>query len=532
MNAKKSIWTVAMILLALFAGFIAGLFAPQLLPLRRFIFDDTYKIDAVLDIISQDYVDEVNIASLTETVLPKITGELDPHTVYIPADELNEVQEDIDGEFAGIGVEYIILSDTIVVLNTVGGGPAQQAGIMSGDRIIAADNFTFIGVADLEEATRKTLRGNAGTSVNIQIKRPGTDSVLSYNIIRQYVPVTTVKAAYRVAEGTGLIKIYDCFSANTYSEFINAMAKLLNLGCTKFIVDLRGNGGGVMDAAVNICNELLPAQSIIVYAEGRAFPRQLIQANGLGTLQNNPIVVLVDQFSASASEIIAGAVQDNDRGLIIGRRTFGKGLIQNQIILPDSSALRLTVARYFTPSGRNIQRKYEMGKTDEYNNEWLERFSNGEEFEQDSVKQDETMLFHTKQGREVYGGGGITPDIFIPLDTASLTSYFISLNNKNIFRQFAGTYADINRARLNAFKTYTEMWDYLKTQPLLYELTHFAEQYGIKRRTNLINASANSILRITYAHILQNFFGEEIFFIVYLEGDTMIKKAVEILNDN
>jgi carboxyl-terminal processing protease len=527
MSAKFSSKAIIFILLALLAGFFAGLFVPKLPSIRKFF--PTDKISLVLKIIGQDYVDEIDTDELSEKALPKILGELDPHSVYIPAYELKEIQEDMDGEFAGIGVEYIILSDTMVVLNTFKGGPAEQAGILPGDRIIAADSVNFTAADNQENEIRNMLRGAAGEPVSITIKRAGADSVRSYSIVRQYVPIMTVKAAYKVAEGVGLIKIYDNFSANTYNEFINAIAKLLYQGCTKFIIDLRGNAGGVMDAAINICNELLPEGSQIVYAEGNAFPRQSVQANGLGTLQKNPVVVLVDQFSASASEIVAGAIQDNDRGLVIGRRTFGKGLVQNQIELPDGSAFRLTVARYFTPSGRNIQRKYELGKADEYNQEWVDRLADDAAEEEESEPSD-TLLFYTKNGRKVYGGGGIAPDILTPVDNAELTSYFINLENKDIFRLFAGTYSDTNRDKLKGFKTYKEMLTFLKTQPILYEITHFAEKYGVKRRTTLINTSANSVLRVTYAYILNNFFGEETFFIAYLEGDAEIQRAIEELS--
>jgi carboxyl-terminal processing protease len=517
-------------LLALLIGFIAGGFlAKQSFMSRFFQPESNNKIDLLLDIIDNTYVDEVSTRDLTEKVIPKFMAELDPHSVYIPADELTELKEDIEGQFAGVGIEYCIIADTMVVLNNIKGGPAEQAGLMAGDRIVTVNNLKFAGSDFSEEKARNNLRGSSGTVVQLQIRRQNEDSLLNYSIIRRNIPLTTVKAYYKLTDDIGLIKIYDSFSANTYNEFIKAMAHLLAQGCSKFIVDLRGNSGGVVDAAVNICNEFLPAGNPIVYAEGNAFPRKEIQANGLGSLQENPLVVLVDQFSASASEIVAGAIQDNDRGLIIGRRTFGKGLIQNQIELSDSSAVRLTIARYFTPSGRNIQRKYELGKADEYNEEFLDRFSDGEEFHEDSIHQNEKQLFYTKEGRKVYGGGGIMPDIFVPLDTAEITSYYIHLDSKNIFRQYSGEYSDINRAKLSEFKDYNSMIDYLKTQPVLYDITHFAEKYGIKRRTNLINISSRSILRTTYAQIIGNFFGEETSFIVAMEGDPIIIKAVETL---
>jgi carboxyl-terminal processing protease len=307
------------------------------------------------------------------------------------------------------------------------------------------------------------------------------------------------------------------------------MARLMNKGCKSFIIDLRMNKGGSFDAAIKICNEFLPRGRAIVYTEGKSFPREDVIANGSGTLQDNPIVILMDQMSASASEIVAGAIQDNDRGLVIGRRSFGKGLVQNQIEFPDGSAFRLTIARYFTPSGRNIQRKYELGKVDEYNQEWFDRLSNGEEFHEDSINFVTSSLYHTRTGRTVYGGGGIMPDVFVPLDTTELTSYYLHLENKNIFSYYAFTYSDTNRDKLRKFTNQEDMLAYLKSQYLLYDIVRLAEEKGIKRRTALINISSNKILNTTYAYILRNFFGEEALFTTILNNDLMVKKAVEVI---
>ncbi|MDR0686142.1 MAG: S41 family peptidase [Dysgonamonadaceae bacterium] len=529
---KKNFKILGYTLLALLVGFIAGELLSRQSLMHGFFQPESNKISLLLDIIDNAYVDEVSIHDLTEQVMPKLMAELDPHSAYIPADEFAELKADMEGQFAGVGIEYCAIADTMVVLNIIKGGPAEQAGLMPGDRIITVNNLKFTGDNFSEEKIRNNLRGSEGITVQLQIQRRGENSLLNYSVVRRNIPLTTIKAYYKISDNIGLIKIYDSFSANTYNEFIKAMAHLLSQGCSKFIIDLRSNSGGVIDAAVNICNEFLSAGSPIVYAEGNAFPREEIQANGLGSLQENPLVILVDQFSASASEIVAGAIQDNDRGLIIGRRTFGKGLIQNQIELSDSSAVRLTIARYFTPSGRNIQRKYELGKAEEYNEEFLDRFSDGEEFHEDSVHQNEQQLFYTKKGRKVYGGGGVMPDIFVPLDTAEITSYYINLDRNNIFRQYSGEYSDANRVKLSEFKDHNSMLDYLKTQPILYDITHFAEKYGIKRRSNLINISSRSILRTTYAQILGNFFGEETFFVVAMEGDPIIGRAVEILNNN
>ena len=354
-----------------------------------------------------------------------------------------------------------------------------------------------------------------------------------YTLAKAYIPIRSVKAAYEISEGIGIIKIYDTFTHTTYDEFIRAMAQLLNKGCQSFIIDLRMNKGGSFDAAINICNEFLLQGQRIVYTEGKFYPKEFVSANGLGTLQNHQIVVLIDEISASASEIVAGAIQDNDRGLIIGRRSFGKGLVQRQIELSDGSAIRLTIARYFTPSGRNIQRKYEMGKSAEYNKEWIERLSNGEGFYEDSVLLNTSSLYYTLNGRNVYGEGGIMPDIFVPRDTAELTSYYINLENKDIFYQFAFEYSDANRRKLNEFKNSEDMLNFLKAQPLLYNIIQYAETKGIKKRSSLINISSCQILNTIYAGILQNFFGEEAYFSVVLNNDKMVKKAIqEIQKEN
>jgi carboxyl-terminal processing protease len=517
---------------ALVVGLAAGVFLSEWFSLRGFSRGTGNKIDVLLDIVESSYVDDVSAGDLTELVIPKFMAELDPHSVYIPAVEFAELRADTEGQFTGIGIEYCIISDTMVVMNTIRGGPAEHAGIMAGDRIVGVDDLKFTGNDYSEEKARANLRGKVGTSVRVKVHRRDVDSLFNFRLVRRNIPLSTVKVYCKIADGIGFIKIYDSFSVNTYNEFIKAIARLNSEQCSAFIIDLRGNSGGIVDAAVNICNELLSAGSLIVYAEGNSFPREYIQANGLGSLQGYPLVILVDEFSASASEIVAGAIQDNDRGLIIGRRTFGKGLIQEQIELPDSSAVRLTIARYFTPSGRNIQRRYEMGKAKEYNEGFIERFSGGGDFDGDSIDRDEGQEYYTKEGRKVYGGGGITPDILVTLDTAEITSYYINLDRKHIFRQYAGEYSDANRARLNEFKDYRLMLDYLRTQPVLYDITHFAERHGIKRRTNLINISSRSILRQTHAMIVGNFFGEEAAFLVAMEGDPMIRKAVEALKKN
>ncbi|GHV20714.1 peptidase S41 [Clostridia bacterium] len=487
------------------------------------------KINVILDIINEDYVDPVNMKDITEGAIRNIVNELDPHSTYITDSDLPGINNDMDGYFGGIGVDYFLHKDTIVVMNLTHGGPSSQAGLMPGDRIVTVDDSVFSGSDITEEKIMKTLRGPIGSPVKLGIRRNFSDPVIEYTIQRSEILMTTVKAAYEVKKGIGFIKIYDKFSHTTYDEFVQAMTKLVARGCTSFIIDLRTNSGGSYEAAIKIINEFLPAGRMIVYAEGKSFPRTESISDGSGNLPYNPVVILMDQMSASASEIVAGAIQDNDRGLIIGRRSFGKGLVQNQIALSDGSAVRLTIARYYTPSGRNIQRKYELGKSVAYNQDWLDQFNNGESFYEDSIKIDTTEVYKTIHGRTVYGNGGIIPDIFIPVDTAHLSSYYINLENKGIFNRFAFEYSDKHRTILSQFKDYSSMLTYLKTQLTLEDMVRYAEENGVKKRTFQIYRSANQILNTTYACILSNFFGDNVFYQVYLSNDPVIARAVQAI---
>jgi len=530
MGSKKTTWgIIILVVISLICGIFIGNFISGKSFGRRLFISPNNKINVILDIINEDYVDLVNLKDITEDAITNIIKELDPHSNYISSDELQDVNNDMEGHFGGIGAEFFLNKDTIVLTNIIHGGPSSQAGLLAGDRIVYVNDSLFVGENITEEKSLSTLRGPINTSVKLGIKRAFSDEILQYTIKRGEIPITTVKAAYEVEKGIGLIKIYDKFSQTTYNEFVQAMTKLVAIGCNSFIIDLRMNSGGSFDAAIKIVNEFLPAGRMIVYAEGKSFPRIKSIADGSGNLPENQVVILMDQLSASASEIIAGAIQDNDRGLIIGRRSFGKGLVQNQIELSDGSAVRLTIARYYTPSGRNIQRKYELGKTDEYNQEWINQLNNGEGFYSDSIKLDTTVAYRTFKGRTVYGGGGIMPDIFVPIDTAHLSSYYISLENKSIFSKFAFDYSDKNRSLLNEFKDYPSMLEYLQAQPILSEITRFAEENGIRRRSYLINRSANQILTSTYACILGNFFGDDAFYPVYMHNDPVIAKAIEAI---
>ncbi|MDR0681718.1 MAG: PDZ domain-containing protein [Dysgonamonadaceae bacterium] len=530
MGAKKTTWQIATsIAVSLIIGILIGNFISGKSLGRSLFLTPNNKINVILDIINEDYVDPINLKEMTEGAIVNIINELDPHSNYIPGSELQTVNVDMEGHFGGIGASFFIHKDTIVITNLVYGGPSSQAGLLPGDRIIYVNDSLFTGPEITEDKILNTLRGPVGSTVKLGIQRDFSDAIITYRIKRNNILLTTVKAFYEVKKGIGFIKIYDKFSHSTYDEFMQAATKLIAQGCTSFILDLRMNSGGSFEVAGKIINEFLPADRMIVYAEGKSFPRIETISDGSGIFPENQLVVLIDQMSASASEIVAGAIQDNDRGLIIGRRSFGKGLVQNQIELSDGSAVRLTIARYYTPSGRNIQRKYQLGKSDEYNQEWINRINSGEGFYEDSVKIDKSLVYNTISGRPVYGNGGIMPDIFVPIDTTHLSTYYINLNNKDIFNKFAFEYSDKNRKILNTFKDHLSMLEYLKTQPVLYEIVRFAEENGVKKRTFMINRYSNQILLTTYACILSNFFGDEAFYQVYLSDDPVIAKAIEAI---
>ncbi|MCC8146137.1 MAG: S41 family peptidase [Bacteroidales bacterium] len=533
MGSKKTTWwIICSVAISLIIGIVIGNFISGKSFGRKLFMTPNNKVSVILDIINQDYVDAVNMKDLTENAINNIIKELDPHSSYISGKELQSINEDMEGHFGGLGVTPYLFEDTLIVLNIVHGGPASQVGLMPGDRIVFADDSLLVGKDITDEFILNTFRGPIGTSVKLGIKRNSpeyADQILEYTITRGDIPIRTIQAAYEAYEGIGIIKIYDKFSHTTYDEFIQAITKLSAKGCHSFIIDLRMNGGGSLDAAINIANEFLPAGRMIVYAEGKSFPRMESISDGSGNFPENTVVILMDQMSASASEVVAGALQDNDRAIIMGRRSFGKGLVQNQIELSDNSALRLTIARYFTPSGRNIQRKYTLGKSDEYNQDWINQLSNGEGFHQDSLKIDTTLMYETFHGRTVYGGGGIIPDIFIPIDTTHLTSYFLKMENHGIFEKFAFQYFDKNLHLRDEYKDYMSMLEYLKTQPIFSELIRFADMNGIRRCSTQISRSENQIMTTAYARILQNFFGDEAFYTIQLQNDPMVEKAVQTI---
>ena len=486
------------------------------------------KINALLRIVNDSYVDTMNMEDMVEKTMPLILSELDPHSSYIPAKNLEEVNSELKGHFSGIGIQFTIKDDTIHVNSVIPGGPSEKVGLMAGDRIIEVDDSAFVGKKVTNSEAMKRLKGEKGSEVKLGIFRPGEPETLHFTIIRGDIPVKSVDAAYMIDGKWGFVKV-NKFGETTYPELLFALAKLNQENMQGLIVDLRGNTGGYMAAAIQMVNEFLPANKLIVYTEGRKFPRENYTSNGTGSSQSLPIVVLVDEGSASASEIFAGAIQDNDRGTIIGRRSFGKGLVQQPIEFNDGSAIRLTIARYHTPSGRCIQKPYEKGKGAEYEMDLLTRYEHGEFFSADSIKQNENEVYYTGLGRKVYGGGGIMPDIFVPHDTLGMTSYFRMAANRGLIIRYAFDYTDQNRNKLMEYKTEEEMSNYLKTQNLLVKFAKWAEKKGLKRRNNMLITSKELFETSIYGNIIYNMLGMEEYIKYLNRTDNTVLKAVEVL---
>lgn len=484
------------------------------------------KIDMLLSLIDMQYVDTVDRFELTEKIIPDILSNLDPHSVYIPEDELQIVNDDLGSSFSGIGIQFNIQRDTIMVISVIRGGPSEKAGLMPGDRIVTVDDSSFVGKSINSDKAVKKLRGPKNTKVKVGIKRFGTDEVFDYTITRGDIPTNSVDASYLIEKNIGFIKVGK-FGSATYDEFVEALIKLKMKGAEKFIIDLRENSGGYLQSAIFMINEFLKSGEMIVYTEGKAQKREDAIADGSGEFQDAPIVVLIDEWSASASEIFAGAIQDNDRGTVIGRRSFGKGLVQEQIPMRDGSAVRLTIARYYTPSGRCIQKPYD--DIDKYEKEVLERYVNGE-LDSDSVRNpQDTVKYYTKNGRVVYGGGGITPDIIITRDTIGVSPYYIKLHNTGTLYEYAFRYVDGKRKELSAMSA-AELYKYLDKEPL----AQLAMEYGTaKKITTTLPVKKETkelIQQRVKEYVVKDVLDDEAYFTILNQNDNIIKAALKELN--
>lgn len=486
------------------------------------------KISGLLDIVRSRYVDSLSMDSLIEQAIPKVLAGLDPHSVYIPAKDFESANEELEGSFSGIGVQFNIQNDTVMIVDVISGGPSERLGLLAGDRIVEINDTAFVGKSVTNDGVMKGLRGKKGSSVKLGVKRSTSKTLLHFTVTRGDIPVNSIDIAYQPAPGVGYIRV-NKFGATTYDEFLRALAKLNKANMSGLIVDLRGNSGGYMDAAINMINEFLPKSRLIVYTEGVNSKRSDANSDGSGSFQQLPITILIDEWSASASEIFAGAIQDNDRGTVIGRRSYGKGLVQQQLSLFDGSAIRLTIARYHVPSGRCIQKEYKLGEEESYQDDILNRFKHGEFDTQDSIKLDEKEKYQTLGGRTVYGGGGIMPDIFIPRDTVGINSYFNSVVNRGLLYQFCFAYADSNREKLKQFKSHTELVSHLDEHTLLPDFVNFAESKGVRRRPYLIQESESLLITQLYAYIARNILGDEAFYPIFLRNDKVVKQAIELI---
>lgn len=484
------------------------------------------KISEILSYINQGYVDSVNTSEIIEKTIPEILKNLDPHTSYIPPTDMKEVQEEMTGKFSGIGVQFSIMEDTVRVIEVISGGPSSKVGIMPGDRIVKVNDSIIAGVNVENNTVLNLLRGDKDTKVLVGIVRKGTEKQLDFEITRGDIPINSIDVSYLIDNETGFIKI-SRFANKTYKEFMDGMEKIKDAGAKKVIIDLRQNPGGSLVAVLQMVDEFLSKDEPILYTEGINQPRKTYNASGSNTWKDFKVYVMIDEFSASASEIFAGAIQDNDRGFIIGRRSFGKGLVQEQIPLSDGSALRLTVARFYTPSGRCIQSSYKEGN-DKYYSNIYERFHSMEQLVADSVHFSDSLKYTTKSGRIVYGGGGIMPDFFVPIDTTGNSEYYNSIYRKGLIYSFAYAYADEHRKDLSDFNNADEIDNYLDKKNVLEEFLKYAAGKGIPRDNAGLKISSLIIKTQLKAYIARNIIGEEGFYPIIKKIDNMLLRAIEL----
>ena len=517
-NKKNSRFSPLMMALCVVIGILIGTFYANHFSGNRLsiINSSSNKLNNLLHIIDDQYVDTVNVNDLVEKAMPQILAELDPHSVYISAKDVQQANDDLRGSFSGVGIEFTIRQDTLHVQQVISNGPAERAGIIAGDKIITVDDKPFTGKTLTNEEAMHRLKGPKDTKVKLGILRYGEKKLRSITVTRGEIPTKSITATYMLDDHTGYIRIKN-FGENTYPELLIALAKLSQESFQGLCIDLRGNTGGYLQSAVQIANEFLPKNRLIVYTQGRKSPRQEYRSDGRGSYQQIPLVILIDEISASASEILAGAIQDNDRGTIIGRRSFGKGLVQQPIAFSDQSMIRLTIARYYSPSGRCIQKPYTAGYNKDYEEDILARYEHGEFFSQDSIKH-EGKEYHTATGRPVYGGGGITPDIFVAEDTTNVTSYYKQASISGQIIMFAYNYTDENREKLSQLTSVGEMAAYLKRQNIVDKFATYADNNGLKRRNLMIQRSHKLLERFITSRIIYNMMKEEAW-IEYLNSD-------------
>lgn len=483
-------------------------------------------------LVERRFVDSISMDSLSELVIPLMMRELDPHSVYIPAREMQEVNEPLEGEFDGIGVMFNAATDTVIVLSVIPGGPSANAGIVAGDRIILIDGDTVAGVKMPQNDIVKRLRGPRGTEVRLSLQRRGIADPVDVTVVRDAIPINSIESAFMANGDTGYIRLSQ-FARTSYAELMKALAELRAEGMRKLIFDLRGNSGGYLDQAILIANEFLPEGKLIVYTEDRDRKQVKEFSDGTGTAADLALAILIDEGSASSSEILAGAVQDNDRGTIIGRRSFGKGLVQHQLPYADGSALRLTVARYYTPTGRSIQKPYVNGDDEDYEMDMVRRYNNNEFFSQDSIHFADSLKFTTPAGKTVYGGGGIMPDLFVPMDTTDITKYYIEVTGRNILYRYTIEYADAHREALNGVRSLGELTALLDADKGLFDdFVRYAARKGVKPVPSEIARSRKIMEAQLRAYIGRNTpLEDDGFYYNIFPVDNVVQEALRLLAD-
>ena len=518
------LWLAVSVVIGIFIGsFFANRFSGNRLSI---INSGSNKLNDLLHIVDDQYVDTVNVNDLVEKAVPTILSELDPHSVYISQKDVQQANDDLKGSFFGVGIEFTIRKDTIHVQNVISNGPSERAGLLAGDKIVEIDGQPFVGKDVTNEEAMHRLKGDKDTKVKIGVVRGKEKQIRRYTVIRGEIPMKSVTATYMLDKNTGYIKIKN-FGDKTYPELLIALARLGQEGLENLVIDLRGNTGGYLGSAVQMANEFLSRGKLIVYTEGRHSPRQEYRSDGRGSYQHIPLVVLIDEGSASASEIFAGAIQDNDRGTIIGRRSFGKGLVQQPISLHDGSMIRLTIARYYSPSGRCIQKPYTSGADRSYEEDLINRYQHGEFFSQDSIKH-EGPEYHTSNGRVVYGGGGITPDIFVAEDTADVTSYYKEASMSGLILQFAYEYVDDNRQQLSTYTTKKALLAYLKKLNIVELFAQYADKNGLKRRNLMIQKSHALLERYINSRLIYNVLDEQAWTEYLNDDDPAIRETLRV----
>ncbi len=532
MNLNKSNRYMPLLLaLCVIVGILIGTFYANHFSGNRLniINSGSNRLNNLLHVIDDQYVDSVNMNDLVEKAIPQILAELDPHSVYISAKDVQTATDDLKGSFSGVGIEFVIRKDTIHIQNVIEGGPAESAGLLAGDKIVSVDDKPFVGKEVTNEEAMRRLKGPRGTKVKIGVLRYRQKDVKYYTVTRDDITTSSISATYMLDKNTGYIKIKN-FGENTWGEVLSSLARLEAEGFENLVIDLRDNSGGYMTSAIQIADEFLPRDCRIVYTEGRKQPRQEFKSTGKGSYQHIPLVVLINEGSASASEIFAGAIQDNDRGTVIGRRSFGKGLVQQQMDFADGGLIRLTIARYYTPSGRCIQKPYADGKDKDYEEELLLRYQHGEYFSQDSIKHT-GPAYHTRIGRTVYGGGGITPDIFVPEDTTNITSYYKEAAISGLILQYAFEYTDENRDKMKSMKSMSALLSYLRRQNLVEHFATYAEKNGLQRRNLMIQKSHSLLDKYINSRIIYNMLDEQAWMEYLNVDDPTILKALQVFKE-